>query len=80
MAHGDSDKKIPCSFGENNYNALKTTDKQFVYVKGAGHTNLHTKGGAAYWEKMKAFILKNTEPEAECIQNTEGSFFQLAKQ
>lgn len=60
MAHGDSDNKIPIAFGENNFNALKTADKQFIRVQGAGHFDLHLKGGFEYWEKMKAFILKNT--------------------
>ncbi len=67
VAHGDSDNKIPIAFGENNYNALKTTDKQFIRVRGAGHFDLHQKGGNEYWEKMKAFILKNAE-------YTEGAF------
>ena len=49
MAHGDSDNKIPVAFGENNYKALKTTDKQFIRVQGAGHFDLHQKGGNEYW-------------------------------
>jgi uncharacterized protein len=60
MAHGENDNKIPITFGENNFNALKTTEKQFIRVQGAGHLNVHQKGGVAYWEKMKAFILKHT--------------------
>lgn len=59
MAHGIDDNKIPISFGERNFNNLKTTDKQFIRVQDAGHFDLHEKGGTAYWEKMKQFILKN---------------------
>jgi uncharacterized protein len=59
MAHGESDDKIPISFGENNFNALKTAEKQFIRIKGAGHFDLQSKGGFDYWIKMKNFILKN---------------------
>ncbi|MBL7817523.1 MAG: alpha/beta fold hydrolase [Saprospiraceae bacterium] len=60
MAHGTSDDKIPISFGENNFSALKSSNKQFVRVEGAGHLDLNQKGGTDYWEKMKLFLLKNT--------------------
>ena len=59
MAHGIADDKIPFAFGQNNFKALKTLDKQFIAVEGAGHFDLHEKGGAAYWAKMTDFILKN---------------------
>jgi fermentation-respiration switch protein FrsA (DUF1100 family) len=60
MAHGELDDKIPISFGEHNFNALKTTKKQFVRVKNAGHFDLQAKGGNEYWLKMMNFILKNS--------------------
>ena len=48
------------SFGEHNFEALKTTDKQFVRVNNAGHFDLHQKGGLEYWQKMKTFIQTQT--------------------
>ena len=59
MAHGTRDEKIPFSFGENNFNHLKTKQKEFVRVEGAGHLNLHLNGGVDYWNKLSAFIAQN---------------------
>jgi uncharacterized protein len=64
MAHGVLDDKIPFAFGQNNFNALKTRDKQFIPVANAGHLDVHQKGGAAYWVKMKDFILKTTHRQS----------------
>ncbi len=61
MAHGTKDEKIPLAFGENNFNHLKTTQKEFVRVEGAGHLNLHSKGGADYWKKLSGFIVHTVE-------------------
>ena len=68
MAHGVVDDKIPFTFGQNNFKALKTLDKQFIAVEGAGHFDLHEKGGAAYWAKMTDFILKNAA-DTEGVKN-----------
>ena len=34
MIHGDADEKIPIAFNLDNFNALKTSDKEFFIVKG----------------------------------------------
>jgi uncharacterized protein len=56
MIHGDADKKIPIAFNLDNFNALKTTDKEFYIVKGAGHEDVREVGGAAYEQKMLEFL------------------------
>jgi uncharacterized protein len=61
MAHGTADDKIPFAFGLENFNALKSSDKTWVPIEGATHHNLQGLGGEAYFEKMKAFILKQIE-------------------
>jgi pimeloyl-ACP methyl ester carboxylesterase len=73
MAHGVLDDKIPFSFGQNNFNALKTANKQFIPVAGAGHFDLQQRGADTYWADMKDFILKNT-------QNTEGGSLTVENQ
>ena len=41
-------KKIPIAFNCDNFQALKTSDKVFYIVKGAGHENVQAVGGAEY--------------------------------
>ncbi|MEI7587824.1 hypothetical protein, partial [Runella sp.] len=61
MAHGDADDKIPFAFGQHNFNALASVDKEFEQVHGAGHENLRTFGGRAYMDKMEAFLLRQVK-------------------
>ena len=56
MVHGDTDEKIPIAFNLDNFNALKTTDKEFFIVKGAGHDNVSEVGGALYQQKLLDFL------------------------
>ncbi len=58
MSHGSKDNRIPVSFGLKNFNALKTNEKIWELVDGANHHTVHKKGGAVYFEKMKAFIFR----------------------
>ena len=56
LVHGDADEKIPISFNLNNFNALKTADKEFFIVKGAGHEDVAEVGGAKYRQKLLDFL------------------------
>ena len=56
MVHGDLDEKIPMEFNKENYGALKSADKEFYEVKGAGHNNVGEIGGDAYLKKMMTFL------------------------
>ncbi len=56
MVHGDMDEKIPMEFNKENFVALKSTDKEFYEVKGAGHNNVGEIGGDAYLKKMMTFL------------------------
>ncbi len=61
VAHGTADDKIPFAFGLENFNALKSSDKTWIPIEGATHHNLQKLGGEAYFEKMKAFIVKQVK-------------------
>lgn len=56
MVHGDADEKIPIAFNLDNFNALKTTDKEFFIVENAGHDNVSEVGGAIYQQKLLDFL------------------------
>ena len=56
MIHGDADEKIPINFNLDNFNALKTSDKEFFVVKGAGHENVGEIGGTKYQQKLLDFL------------------------
>lgn len=56
MIHGDADEKIPIAFNLDNFNALKTSDKEFFTVKNAGHEDVGEMGGAAYQQKLLDFL------------------------
>ena len=56
MVHGDADEKIPIAFNLDNFNALKTTDKEFFIVENAGHDNVSEVGGAIYLQKLLDFL------------------------
>lgn len=56
MNHGDADDHINIRYGKQLFEALASTDKTFYTVKGAGHTNLYTAGGADYYKNTLNFI------------------------
>lgn len=56
MVHGDMDEKIPIDFNVQNFEALKTQDKEFYVVKGAGHQNVGEIGGDQYLNKILSFM------------------------
>ena len=56
LVHGDSDEKIPMAFNQQNFTALKSKDKEFYIIKGAGHDNVGEKGGQVYLNKILSFI------------------------
>ncbi len=56
MVHGDIDEKIPIEFNQQNYDALKSEDKEFYVVKGAGHENVGEIGGEQYMAKLLSFL------------------------
>jgi pimeloyl-ACP methyl ester carboxylesterase len=58
ISHGDSDERITHHYGQQLFENLKSTDKTFELVKGAGHLNMFQVGGEAYKSKIFNFIDK----------------------
>lgn len=58
LAHGNKDENINIKYGRKNYAALKSLDKTFIEVDGAGHNTLWKKGGEDYSNKVFSFILR----------------------
>jgi uncharacterized protein len=56
MVHGDADEKIPIEFDRENFAALKSADKEFFVVQGAGHDNVGEIGGENYRRKIFGFL------------------------
>ena len=61
IAHGDSDKNISFRYGQQLFDNLKSKDKKFVLVKGAGHVSLFDKGGIEYKNKIMNFVERNLD-------------------
>jgi len=58
IAHGEADKNIKFDYGKLLFENLKSVDKKFIPVKGAGHFNLGVVGGEKYTQAIEKFILK----------------------
>ncbi len=56
MAHGNKDKNIAFKYGKTLFKNLKSIEKTWYTVEGAGHMNLGAKGGEAYRQAVTIFI------------------------
>ena len=61
LVHGDSDEKIPMTFNKQNFDALKSKDKEFYIINGAGHDNVGEIGGQVYLDKILTFIKRQVK-------------------
>ena len=59
MAHGDADINILPKYGKALYDNLKSKEKVFTLIEGAGHLNIYEKGGITYKNKIMNFIDRN---------------------
>ena len=58
IAHGNKDENINIKYGRENYAVLKSRDKTFIEVDGAGHNTIWKEGGEDYSNKVFSFILR----------------------
>lgn len=68
MVHGDADEKIPIDFNRDNFQNLKSADKEFYVVEGAGHNDVGKVGGERYRRKILGFlnrVLKRPLPKVK---------------
>ena len=56
IAHGDVDINISYQYGQQLYDSLKATDKEFYLVENGGHIGLWDAGGSVFETKMIGFI------------------------
>lgn len=56
MVHGKLDKRIKFEYGQENFNNLRSNEKEFIELKEANHLNVWQVGGDEYFNKVIAFI------------------------
>lgn len=56
MVHGTLDKRIAIAYGKANFDALKSTNKTFLDIKGAHHLNVWKVGGEPYFKRVYEFL------------------------
>ena len=56
LSHGNADKRIDKSHTEENFKRLSSTQKTLIEIEGAGHVDLWSKGGNAYFKEVIEFI------------------------
>jgi fermentation-respiration switch protein FrsA (DUF1100 family) len=59
VMHGNNDRTVPIQFGKSLY-ASANEPKEFYEIVGADHNNTYMAGGAAYFKKVREFVLKYT--------------------
>lgn len=56
VVHGDQDQRINIAYGQENFAAISSPDKQFMTVSGAGHLNVWDVGGDEYFNTVFKFL------------------------
>ncbi|MCB9195333.1 MAG: alpha/beta fold hydrolase [Flavobacteriales bacterium] len=59
LVHGTADDRIDISYGERNFKALASKNKEFYKVQGANHVNVWETGGDVYDQKCLEFLLNH---------------------
>lgn len=63
VVHGNQDKRINIAYGKENFNHIKSAEKEFIEVNNANHINVWKTGGDEYLLKVKSFLNKQTLPQ-----------------
>lgn len=56
IVHGDKDKRISIHYGKENFEMIKSKNKEFITVKGANHLSVWNTGGTDYFNTVYNFI------------------------
>lgn len=70
FVHGREDRYIPCIASEQLYNACPT-DKELLFIDGAGHAAAHMRGKEKYYDPIFAFIGRHMELPAPIADSRE---------
>jgi pimeloyl-ACP methyl ester carboxylesterase len=54
--HGDRDEKIPIEFNRRNFEAVQSSEKQWITVPGGGHSNIWKFGGKDLERQVLTFL------------------------
>ncbi len=60
IVHGNDDKRINIKYGKDNYSKILSSDKEFLEIDTANHTNVWKIGGQKYFDKVIMFLDKQT--------------------
>jgi pimeloyl-ACP methyl ester carboxylesterase len=58
IVHGNDDKRINIKYGKDNFSKIQSTDKEFIEIDSANHTNVWKVGGKTYFDKVLLFLDK----------------------
>jgi uncharacterized protein len=64
IAHGGVDNRVNNNYGKEIFENLASKQKEFILVDSAKHTNVWSKGGDEYFQRVLSFILKATAPQS----------------
>jgi pimeloyl-ACP methyl ester carboxylesterase len=56
--HGDADDKIPIEFNRRNFEAVESSEKQWITVEGGGHSNIWKFGGDELEQQVLTFLAR----------------------
>jgi pimeloyl-ACP methyl ester carboxylesterase len=59
IVHGTKDQKIKPANASEIFSRIKSSEKKLLWIKGAGHTDIHEKGGENYLQEVAHFIEKH---------------------
>ena len=58
MVHGENDNRIKIEYAKKNFNNLKSSDKNFISIPEAGHSNIWEVAGEEYFSQVLEFLNK----------------------
>jgi esterase/lipase len=60
IVHGNDDERINIKYGQENFTKIKSTEKEFIMIDSANHSNVWKVGGEKYFDKVILFLDKQT--------------------
>lgn len=63
IVHGAIDNRVSVDYGKEIFNNLASEKKELIVIDSAKHTNVWSKGGQEYFEKVLDFISLNTSSQ-----------------
>lgn len=64
VAHGEVDNRVDNNYGRQIFDNLASKQKELIIIDSAKHTNVWSKGGDEYFEKVLSFVSNITESQS----------------